>query len=204
MPKICKVCRVEKPLELFHRKSPGVDSHCKDCRNARTRLEYAQSRSPDTLERLRKRAERKAALLDSANVPQATQEYWRKYQEDWRKAHPTYHAMYLKKYRETATGREVFRKAIRSQRKRRRSYLWSQKSRPCMDCGGTFPAEAMDFDHVEEKSFSIATGGMRKSFSELQSELQKCQVVCANCHRVRTSRRRRGLTALPPEIEYHI
>jgi len=60
----------------------------------------------------------------------------------------------------------------------------------CADCGYNKHPEALDFDHVRgEKSFAIATG-RNYSLSRLLDEIDKCDVVCANCHRVRTADRR--------------
>ena len=70
-----------------------------------------------------------------------------------------------------------------------RSLIDTLKSIPCMDCGGLFPPEAMDFDHVRgKKLFQIATS-MGISLDRLEAELAKCDLVCANCHRIRTRKR---------------
>lgn len=67
------------------------------------------------------------------------------------------------------------------------------KSVPCMDCGNKFPPECMDFDHVRgEKKFDVGAGTTR-ALQVLLDEIAKCEVVCSNCHRSRT-RRRRGDT----------
>lgn len=59
------------------------------------------------------------------------------------------------------------------------------KGAPCADCGQTFPWYVMDFDHVRgEKSFAISEGVV--SLKKLEAEAAKCDVVCANCHRIRT------------------
>jgi hypothetical protein len=60
---------------------------------------------------------------------------------------------------------------------------------PCMDCGGRFAAHQMDFDHRDpiEKSFRITAGGaMLRPRHRLLEEVAKCDVVCANCHRIRS------------------
>lgn len=64
--------------------------------------------------------------------------------------------------------------------------------RPCYDCGGVFPVEAMDWDHIpgKEKSFGVANYSTR-AFEAVLEEVQKCQLVCSNCHRVRTAVRRK-------------
>jgi hypothetical protein len=61
-----------------------------------------------------------------------------------------------------------------------------KSSTPCLDCGGSFKACQMDFDHVgDDKAANIAQllGGKT---STLILEIDKCHLVCANCHRVRT------------------
>lgn len=61
----------------------------------------------------------------------------------------------------------------------------------CMDCGYNERPEALQFDHVRgEKRFCIALGGASIGFERLLEEVEKCDVVCANCHSVRTHARR--------------
>lgn len=60
----------------------------------------------------------------------------------------------------------------------------------CVDCGYNKHVEALDFDHIENnKSFSIATAKSNR-WEVLEAEIAKCEVVCSNCHRVRTANRR--------------
>lgn len=60
------------------------------------------------------------------------------------------------------------------------------KDVPCADCGKRFPPCAMDFDHVRgEKLFNVGEG-VRFTLSVILAEAAKCEVVCANCHRIRT------------------
>ena len=72
---------------------------------------------------------------------------------------------------------------------RARVWVYALKDKPCVDCGGKFPPECMDFDHVRgEKLFSVM---MRLTASKvrLETEIAKCDLVCANCHRIRTKKR---------------
>jgi hypothetical protein len=77
-----------------------------------------------------------------------------------------------------------------------RKLLTELKNVPCADCGNMYQACAMDFDHVKGiKSFNLSEAGeMRLSTQKVIdlviNESQKCDVVCANCHRVRTYDRR--------------
>ena len=71
----------------------------------------------------------------------------------------------------------------------KREKIAAIKAVPCAECGNSYPTEAMDFDHVRgEKKFNISTAHA-KSWRVIEEEIAKCEVVCANCHRVRTRRR---------------
>ena len=72
--------------------------------------------------------------------------------------------------------------------------------KPCTDCGGTFHIAAMEWDHVPErgpKLFNIGAGDY--SLAKTLTEIAKCDLVCANCHRVRTWDRHRGQEVAPAE-----
>jgi len=66
------------------------------------------------------------------------------------------------------------------------------KDHPCLDCGETDPI-VLEFDHLRDKSFSIGTELTRHAWNAILDEIAKCEVVCANCHRRRTARRRGAL-----------
>jgi len=61
----------------------------------------------------------------------------------------------------------------------------------CVDCGYNAHSEAMDLDHLPgfEKHKAVSSM-MTKSWSRIEEEIAKCDVVCSNCHRVRTANRR--------------
>lgn len=61
----------------------------------------------------------------------------------------------------------------------------------CVDCGYNKEAVALDFDHVSgDKSFSIAFGlSYGYGLPKLLAEVEKCEVRCANCHRIKTHSR---------------
>ena len=106
-----------------------------------------------------------------------------------------YRAKYPDKVK-AASARYRAKKAtwMREKRSARRQQIAELKSRPCMDCGGTFPACAMDYDHRNptEKSFDISMT-MTRSWDVILAEIQKCDVVCANCHRIRTFLRKEAV-----------
>lgn len=72
------------------------------------------------------------------------------------------------------------------------SLFASLKDRPCVVCGIRFPQECLDFDHRDpsNKKFSIATYKNRsmKFLPALMEEIAKCDLICARCHRLKTSK----------------
>jgi len=71
------------------------------------------------------------------------------------------------------------------------SHLRSIKDVPCMDCNVKYPYYVMDLDHrnPEQKSGSINEIINRGSWQKFFDEINKCDVVCANCHRERTHKK---------------
>ena len=63
--------------------------------------------------------------------------------------------------------------------------------RGCDRCGYNAYAGALDWDHRpdEVKLFDISAGWSR-NWDKLQSEIAKCDLLCANCHRQITQQRR--------------
>lgn len=80
----------------------------------------------------------------------------------------------------------------RTQRQLRKQALRELKTSPCADCGGTFDSVAMDFDHTNRNS-KIANVAVliQNSWGQAIEEVAKCDLVCANCHRLRTKSRAR-------------
>lgn len=64
------------------------------------------------------------------------------------------------------------------------------KDVPCTDCGGRYPHWVMDFDHLRDKKFNVSRLIRYGSRQRLIAEIEKCEVVCSNCHRTRTWNRR--------------
>ena len=87
--------------------------------------------------------------------------------------------------------REVYREKNRRKKEYLKEIMREYKSRPCADCGGEFPFYVMDFDHRDagNKCLSVSKMVQRMNVQRLQDEIAKCDVVCANCHRIRTYER---------------
>lgn len=110
-----------------------------------------------------------------AENPEAVRQYFREY-----------HAKNIEKI---APGKKVSRaKSLKTAQ----DFVCSEKNKPCTDCGHIYPSDVMEFDHIgNDKSFNIAVAvrnGM--SIERIKKEIAKCELVCANCHRIRTMNRR--------------
>jgi hypothetical protein len=68
-----------------------------------------------------------------------------------------------------------------------REYVRQKKDNPCYDCKKKYPYYVMQFDHVRGEKFKelskLISHGSKKRIDE---EIAKCELVCANCHAVRT------------------
>lgn len=107
----------------------------------------------------------------------------REYAKEWRKKNPNYRKSYKKPTREEAN------RSKESLRRRNWNYVMDiKKDTPCADCDGTFFPSAMHFDHIRgKKLMNIGTAAHQSwSIKKLQQEIDKCELVCANCHAVRT------------------
>jgi hypothetical protein len=110
----------------------------------------------------------------------ARREYNRAYQRRWYRLNRALHIARVNRSR-----------SKRSARTRR--LVDRLKARPCADCGVRYPPYVMDFDHVSgTKLKEIAAMTSRWAWHRIVAEIAKCEVVCANCHRERTHRRRLG------------
>lgn len=65
------------------------------------------------------------------------------------------------------------------------------KERPCKDCKVQYPRYVMEYDHLpgHHKKFNLSQVPSSATISEVLEEIKKCEVVCANCHRLRTYNR---------------
>lgn len=69
------------------------------------------------------------------------------------------------------------------------NFVREYKNKPCMDCKMSYPAYVMDLDHRDrdDKIGDMGTLIRKGVWKTLIAELEKCDVVCSNCHRIRTA-----------------
>lgn len=79
-------------------------------------------------------------------------------------------------------------------REEMRAWIAEIKAVPCMDCKQSYPSYVMDMDHrvPSEKVGDIGAMITKGSWSKLKEEVDKCDIICANCHRERTHGSRTG------------
>lgn len=108
------------------------------------------------------------------------------------------HARYIRQCAEGTRRRNEFDRG-------RVEWLRSLKAgRPCHDCGRTFAPEAMQWDHLPGAAKLGDVSTLRgRSKQEILDEIAKCELVCANCHVLRTFRRA-GWVLREARTLYHV
>ena len=87
-----------------------------------------------------------------------------------------------RKYKDRA---EYLKKAVDKRRKKMRQMAIEHKGGKCQLCGYSKCAQALDFHHLDpsKKDFGISADGITRAWSRIKAELDKCVMICANCHR---------------------
>lgn len=85
---------------------------------------------------------------------------------------------------------------MQSKRAKKRAAKWRlagmmKTSIGCVDCGYNTSAYALQFDHIGDDKKGSVSNLIRSDYcwDTVKAEISKCEVVCANCHAVRTKQR---------------
>ncbi|MFA5934160.1 MAG: HNH endonuclease signature motif containing protein [Candidatus Paceibacterota bacterium] len=99
--------------------------------------------------------------------------------------------------RKYADRREELIKAVAKRRKKVKTLAVEYKGGKCQICKYSKCIGALELHHIDpkEKSFGIGEKGYTRSWDKVRSELDKCILLCANCHREVES----GITQLSTE-----
>jgi hypothetical protein len=97
-------------------------------------------------------------------------------------------------YKDPTKHREAQARYMRENRARlrqeRTDWFIALKSKPCTDCKKTYPHYVMEWDHVRgEKSMNVSNLLRARGKAVLLREIAKCDLVCRNCHAIRTYER---------------
>jgi len=76
-------------------------------------------------------------------------------------------------------------RSLKKRRRRRKSELVAARGGHCLDCGYSASVAALEFHHRDPTTKSFALAEFGGALERLLREAQKCDLLCANCHRVR-------------------
>jgi 5-methylcytosine-specific restriction endonuclease McrA len=98
----------------------------------------------------------------------------------------------MKDKRKYADRAEYLKAAVSKRRKVLRRKAIEYKGGKCALCGYKKCIDALEFHHLDEtkKDFGLSQSGLTRSWERIKCEIQKCILVCANCHRELHSRSR--------------
>lgn len=99
-----------------------------------------------------------------------------------KEARSAYNREYYLRRKEKGS-KAAYMREFYAKRKERLAEL--KRDRACLRCGFSDPC-ALDFHHRDpkEKSFKIADRAWNVSWERLLEEVEKCDILCANCHRI--------------------
>ncbi len=71
------------------------------------------------------------------------------------------------------------------------AYRAMKEATPCVDCNQLFPHYVTEYDHVPERgkkktNVAMLAGTRKMTAPTFVEEIKKCDLICANCHKIRT------------------
>ena len=94
-------------------------------------------------------------------------------------------------------GREVTRARNKKQREKRKAWIDAYKlSKGCSVCGYNANPVALELNHIDpnEKKFTVSRVlGSGYPWATVLEEIEKCNVMCSNCHQIHTYENKHNL-----------
>jgi len=86
--------------------------------------------------------------------------------------------------RKYADRADYLKKAVADRRRKLKQKAVIYAGGKCSRCGYDRCFSALTFHHIDPsiKKFGISTKGLTRSWEKVKSEIDKCILVCANCH----------------------
>lgn len=91
----------------------------------------------------------------------------------------------MKDKRTYADRAEYIKQAVSRRRKKLRDMAIEYKGGKCTLCGYKRCMNALELHHEDasRKEFGVSQEGLTRSWERVKKEIEKCILVCANCHR---------------------
>lgn len=91
-------------------------------------------------------------------------------------------------YQSSAHRRTSIRNDASLRTNRARQYILNHlRQNPCIDCGER-DVVVLEFDHIEKKQYNISRMMyLGCTIKNIENEIKKCEVRCANCHKRKTA-----------------
>ncbi len=186
--KVCTQCKTEKLLDQFGKEVKGkygVNSKCKVCRILIRKDQYQHNKEHELTYgkqyRSNNEAKEKARCKRYRELnPEKVKESRERYIEN----NPEKVKERRKKWAQT--NKDLVNKYSKNHKDVRREFLDLIKlEEGCQLCGYNEHPRALQFDHInpQDKEFTISAL-YTCAMSRLLSELDKCRVLCANCHSI--------------------
>ncbi len=181
--KNCSKCGLPKPIDEFHfrnKKTGTRHAHCKACKGVYNNT-YLEKHSDDKI--------RKCAVCkfpkDIEDFPVRNKAKGTR-QRFCKECSNKYRGPWYQKHR-----KEQMVRGKKSQKQRRLSHrekIIEAKKKPCVDCGHQFHWFLMEFDHTQDNKLGKGVSWLagRVSMKKVLAEIDKCELVCVLCHRIRT------------------
>lgn len=200
----CVDCKLEKDIEEFRwkNKEKGIRiARCREC-DKKYRARYYQENKTNLKQRWKKSEKNRAEKVRQGLIKEASEKTckmcgeikpisdFRWHQKDKLRRYP-YCSQCDPKYRASFYNAEADKKSKYKQFAKLRKVVEQNKQKPCADCGIQYPYYVMDYDHIDPSNKTAKVSAMvyAGSMPLLLDEIEKCEVVCANCHRIRTHNR---------------
>ena len=76
-------------------------------------------------------------------------------------------------------------RAVKKRRRKVKDLAIAYKGGKCQCCGYEKCKDSLEFHHIieDKKVFGISAKGYTRAWEAIKSELDKCVLLCANCHR---------------------
>jgi len=91
----------------------------------------------------------------------------------------------MREPRKYSDRKEYIKRAVDKRRKKIKALAVAYKGGKCQHCGYDRCVGALEFHHIDRntKLFGISFNGLTRSWERTKNELDKCVLICSNCHK---------------------